>query len=206
MSFKIGKIDVGGAFDKAKHKVQDTGNNIKDEIKKEVFDELKEPINAVLGDVVNRVEQTAQHASREVIDLIGKEVLKKGLDASYWLAMEAKESIDKMDESKRDLINQLGIFFSLSVIKLRFVNFSDRISEIIGNLDKARNGNLKCDRKTLMGLVEALGPTSVEITAEARFALGVSSSLFSGSFGLESIPTELFILMGDGLLKKAGVP
>ena len=61
-------------------------------------------------------------------------------------------------------------------------------------------------RQPVMGLVESLGPESVDLGISVNFALVIGSKELGVGGGLSELPMSLFLELGDAVLEELGVP
>ena len=152
-----------------------------------------------------QVEKLAQDALQE----IGKAITKQGLTKMRNAARRAMEEMQRLEKSKPalvDAINACGFEISIGPLTLEYAGFYARSEELVTCLDSFVSKPPAFRRKDILGLIEAIGPTSMDFGASVELALVVGSKELGVGGKLKSVPLKLGTELADILLEKLGVP
>ena len=149
-AFKKGKKTAGGGVDKL--------DDLKDTIKREVLDEVEKKFRDVRGEIGRGIDDIKGSVERKV-----KSVLE---DIAETLASEAfKKYIEVLS-----IAPPVSAGLSLSIFSFSWDVTSERLDYL-----KKFAAHPKVNRDGFEKLLRAMGPETVEIKIDGKFALGVSS-------------------------------
>ena len=154
------------------------------------------------------VTKELPHALEKVVADIAKDGGKKALKQVAKLARNANTALIKFDKNHPGLTEALDeqtfdIELKAAVsIGISVSGMFTRGKEIAGVLDRYANKGVKPRRRDIVGLVKAIGPSSVSIGAELEWSTIISI----GASGSITITGDLIVELLDLILKEAGVP
>jgi len=151
--------DVGKVFDKGKDKISGGADDLKDAIKREVLDEVEKKFRDVRGEIGRGIDDVKGIVEKKV-----KSVLE---DIAEALASEAfKKYIEVLE-----VATPVSAGLSISIFSFSWDVTPER-------LDYLKNfaANPKVNKDGFEKLLRAMGPETVEIKIDGKFALGVTSS------------------------------
>jgi len=88
-------------------------------------------------------------------------------------------------------------------VGLYFLRVWDRGQHLIDTLKKYEHSGVPVKRSAIMEFVEEVQPDKIDLTGSIKVELGIE---FGGTIFAWGIPTILFDILLDDLLKKAGIP
>ena len=190
------KNGVSKKFDKA-------FNPKKNGVKK-TFDKVGDELDP------KNVERQLKKVGQKIIDEIANAILKEGLKKTHSAVSSAKREMDKLKKKKPklvDAIDGLGYTLQIGPIHMSYNSFYTKATGIQRALSDLTKKKLRLRRRTILDIVDALAPDSINIGLDIDLAaLVVSSDAVSVGFSLDSISTDLFLEIGDIILEKIGVP
>ena len=155
------------------------------------------------------IPKVAKQAAKEAVEALTKAVTPRALAAIRDGARVAKDEMEKVRVLHGDLVDYvdaLGFDLELGPTTLRYENFYTRADNLIEVLDRYVNHPPSVSRKAILQMIEALGPTSVDLGLSVNFALGVGSKQLGVGFQMPEIHMDLFQHLGDKVLEAIGVP
>ena len=182
--------EIRGAQQQATRGVIDTGKKVSGNLEHTVVDQLPKLIATALSDLAS-------------------EAMKPGLKGAAVLARSMGNEMDKLKAEDLELvkaINQCGFKLKIKAnveLLLVYNSFYTRVHEMAAILDRAGNDGIKLRRRDLIGFVESMGPTTVDLGGGAEISLGFD---LGGSARLTAIPLKLFSRLADRGLRELGIP
>ena len=195
--------DATGKINDLTGKVDSTVNNVK-----KLTDEMGGVLKQI-KDIPGEIEKTAEDVFQKAMDALAKDLSKEGLKDFKNIVQAGKDEADRIKESRSgfvDAINQLSIFGNLGPFTLNWSGFYDRADAILTELDKRIDKPPALHRSEILDMINALGPTTVNIGASFNFALVIGSKELGGGGGLGDIPLALFTEMADAIMDRMGIP
>lgn len=206
---KVGR-DVEGGVRKAAKEVEEEGKRGIRQVEGEARKSLEaagKTIEAEAKQVLVTIEDEVKKAAQAAVDELAKAVTKEGLKTIRKVVKSTKRMLDsERGLEYSDTLDEIGVDVQLGPVTLAYANFYTRADLLTDSLDVWINKPPTFRRKPLLNLVEALAPDSVDFGVDFELALGVGSDAAGVGISLSSIPTKLFILIGDDILKELGVP
>ena len=191
---------------------KDWDKKVGDPIKKGISKagkETKKTANKAKGEL-DQIDDKIVAGVKAALDAVSQEALEAGLQlAKHGISKFRRECwrLEKDKPKMVDLINQVGSKLSIGPVVLIYENFYDRARDIDHEIDKMIKSKPKVSRKTIINLVRALSPTKIDLGISVQLAALVVSSDAAGiSWELNELPVDLFLEIGDNILKEMGVP
>ena len=189
---------------KAVSKVEDLGKE---------FDSVKKGFDSFGNEIKNLpdiIKQTAEAAIESWADALLKAVTKEGLKKVRDILKATDNGLQKVDQTRPELasaIDQLSVYVELGPITLTWADFWLRGATIVGQLDKYANSPPSINRDEILRLIEALGPTTINLGLSFNVvALVVGSKELGVGGGIGDVPLVLFTEIADAIMDAAGVP
>ena len=174
--------------------------------KREIEDESNRAMSGLQGalDQIPDIDDAIQ----AFLDELAKGFSKQGLKVTRSMVRKAKEELDKIkgDDEIIDDINAFGFDLAIGPVTLGYDHFYTRADNLIAVLDSFANNPPAIRRSQIIPLIDALGPTTVNLGLDIKFAFGASSDALGFGFSIKDIPLRAFTRLGDVLLKELGVP
>ena len=174
--------------------VRKVGREVEDGIVKKLPELVTETLPDVLG---KALQALASEAVKPILKAAAREVREFRTDM---------EALAESDPELVDAINALGFSVTLKLnaeIVLSYSGFYARAQEVAGILDRYGNDGIAVRRRDIIGFIDAIGPTAVDLGVGAELSLGVDAG---AKFSMDAIPLKLFTRLGDRALKRLGVP
>ena len=191
-------------------KLKSAGNEIESGFKKagnEVEAGLRQAGKEIEDDLTKKLPDLAEEIIEDVIDELAKAVTKEGLTVMRSVVKESKTKLDQWRTTEySEEIDKIGVDIQLGPVTLAYANFYNRADLLSDSLNTWINEPPTLRRKPIMDLIEALAPDSVNMGVDFEFALVIGSDSLGVGISLSSIPTKIFMLIGDDILKELGVP
>ena len=178
----------------AKNEIESTANKAKNEIESEI----------------NKIPQKIEDEFEDFISALARAVTKEGLKKIKAIVDQADKKIVGLGISHpglTDEINNLGFTMEIGPVTLSYSDFYGRASNISGVLDTYINSPPALRRGPIIKMIQALGPTWVNLGASIQVvALVVGSKELGVGGSLNRIGSGLFEELADAILKELGVP
>ena len=184
------------------HTGQQTISNIKHE-GSQVIHNIQGEIPNIEKLVESSFKKIAVPVISDLMKPIEKIVFTTGYDIlehAYTIATSTTRNKDFIDN-----FNKISFYIANSgnfAVGLYFRNVWNRAPMILNELKKLERG-IPLKRSAILEAIEKLGPDAIDITGTIKFNVGVD---IGGSVGAWGIPAELFDILIEELLKKAGIP
>ena len=197
----------------------DTANRVQGEGNK-VVNNIRDARNEGVGLIRREAKQVGENVEKAVTeklpDLVcdqlqelAKAFSGEGLRIFRDMVKGAHVEMGKVAESRPELvgaIDNVSMTFKPGPTTLVYSGFYSRAKEIADALDHYVNHPPVFTRSSFLGIIRAIAPTTVDLGISVNFALVVGSKELGIGGELGDIETELFLELGDVLLKKLGVP
>ena len=210
-------------FDDIKNKVESAGREVESGIKKagrEIEDganhaknEIESTANKAKNEIeseINKIPKVIEHEFEEFVSALARAVTKEGLKKIKAIVDQSDKKIVGLGISHPNLtdeINNLGFTMEIGPVTLSYSDFYGRASNISGVLDTYINSPPALRREPIISMIQALGPTTVNLGASVQVvALVVGSKELGIGGSLDSIGLGLFVELADAILKELGVP
>ena len=164
------------------------------------FDETKEAFEKELPDLAEKVV-------RDFLEELAQAITKEGLKKFRSAVKTAKQGLDNLGEKRERLteqIDSLSVYLELGPATLTWDAFYSRSDAIIEALDRNVNSPPSFKRDEVLRLIEALGPTSINLGISVNFALVVGSKELGVGGGIGDIPLALFTEIADAIMDSLG--
>ena len=203
------KKEVEGVANKAKQDIEGAAKTVKTEVEgavKTVERESQKAVSAVESEVKN-LPKYAERAAKAAVDALAKAVTKEGLKIVREMV---KADAERPRERDRAGIRtgtgqdrrQRAAWPGVPCLR-RLLQSGGHAGRRAGSVGE-RAADLQ--RGPLIGLIESLGPDSVDLGIDFEFALVVGSDALGVGVSMSAIPLGLFTRIGDRVLKECGVP
>ena len=205
---KIGR-DVEKTANQAKREVEGGLNQVKNEVKGAVTTIEREGNKAVnvVGRELDKIPDHVEKAVRDAVNAMaalatgeGLKVIRKAVKGMQ-SGLNSEIGLEFAPE-----LDKIGIDLQLGPVSLSYADFYSRADGLVTVLDRLINEPPTFRRGPLIGLVEALGPDSIDLGVDFEFALVVGSDSLGVGVKMSTIPLGLFTRIGDRVLKEIGVP
>ena len=220
------KHSLGGLGDDIKHGINQVGDETKrgvtdlghqaksdlEQVRTAAKREIESEANKATAGIKHLAETVAADADEIVADALkalATAVESATLHKALSLVRATHEELDKLKAQDPELveaIDALTVGIKLGPMTLKYSNFYERADELADALDRMASHPPTFRRRPLIEMVEALGPTTVDLGLSVEFALVIGSDELGVGIFFEEIQTKLFVRLGDRALKAIGVP
>lgn len=159
-------------------------------------------------DLPDLMEKTAEECAKRVVQELAEAVSKEGLKKFRAAVRAAKKGMDDIEDRERliEQINSFSVYLELGPATLTWAGFYERADALIETLDAHVGKPPSFKRDEILRLIEALGPTTVNLGISVNFALVVGSKELGVGGGFGDIPLALFTEIADTIMDEMGVP
>ena len=213
----LNKLDPIHKLDQAAHEVvnriidpaADAAKKLIEHAAAESVRDLKSVGHTIEQDVIKKLPELAEDAAKAAVAKLAEAISKTGLKKFRSAVHKAKSKLDALGQKRERLtvsLDNLSVYLELGPATLTWSGFYSRADTIVDILDEHISSPPRFKRAEIMRLIEAIGPTTVNLGFSVSFALVIGSKELGIGGGLGDIDLVLFLEIGDVILDELGVP
>ena len=189
--------DVASEAVKARSALEGVSEELKKDLAK-TADAIKAEAEKDLQDIKDGFEEIGT----DLEEWLSSDVVKKALEKAHKLVSWLADKLGALAKSNPALVGALDTLsdsIEIGPIKLNYDAFYTRIEDLAEALSTALEGEIDVSRTFIIGLINDLGPTSIEIDLDIEVFM---------TFGdkIPEMPLAIFTEIADEILKEIGVP
>ena len=191
--------------------VKKIGHEVEDGVRKVASD-----AESSLKSIESEIEKRGQVLLHEVedkidayLDALAKALTSAALRKVRDMCHTTHTEMSRLEEKRpvlADKINVVSFTMKLGPVTMVFSNFYQRVGDLTTALDRLISEPPAFRRGPVIGLIEALGPTSVDLGISVELAFVIGSNELGIGGELSEIELELATEIADIVLEKLGVP
>ena len=204
---------INGLVDQAEGRIKKLEGDVKQEVLSATdyqLERLKKEADKALRAQLERIEQDVEKVAESVVNKLTNAVSKEGLKKVLYTLREARLEMERMEKSDPELVDDidaLGFDLGIGPVGLSYSNFYSRAIHIEKSIEDLTKRDIKLRRSTMIQVVSAFEPDSIDLGIDVELAaLVISSNSLGIRFKLKEIRTRLGNRLLGVTLKKIGVP